>query len=82
MSSNTQAVVIQDGYTVSLDGSSQLDVSSTTVADQFNVLLYKAASLDATQEHQVVLTNAHGSSQGTSMDIDHVVITVGDGNEQ
>lgn len=71
-----------DGYSVTLDGGSPFEASATAATAQYNVLLYSATALDVTMEHQVVLQNSQGSSQETSLDIDYMVITAGDGDLQ
>lgn len=65
-----------------LDGDLPFVASSMAEVDQFNTLLYQASSLDTTQEHNLVIRNIHDSSQASSIDIDYMVVTVGDGNEQ
>lgn len=65
-----------------LDGGSQFDGSATANVNQFNTLLYSTTSLDATKQHRLVIQNVHGSSQGSSMDIDYIVVTAGDGNDR
>lgn len=75
-------VSVQDGYSVTLDGGSPFEASATAATAQYNVLLYSATALDVTMEHQVVLQNSQGSSQETSLDIDYMVITAGDGDLQ
>lgn len=75
-------ISVQDGYSVTLDGGSPFEASATAATAQYNVLLYSATSLDVTKEHQVVLQNSQGSSQETSLDIDYMIVTAGDGDLQ
>lgn len=66
-----------------LDGATPSDISATSSGKEFNTLLYSATSLSTGQEHTLVVRNDGSSSpQGSSMDVDYMVITAGDGNAQ
>ena len=70
----------QAGYSVILDGNNTFQAdASTDSTTEYNTLLYSATSLDTTKEHQIVLRNVQSSS-GASLDIDHLLITAGDGD--
>lgn len=67
---------------MTLDDDASFAASSVASTDQFGTLLYSATSLDTAKEHHLTVKNVYGSSQGSSMDIDYMVITAGDGNDQ
>lgn len=69
-------------YSVTLDGVHQPGLSAAANVDQFDSLLFTASSLNTGQEHQVVFGNVPGSSRDSPTDIDYMVITAGNGNDQ
>ena len=72
----------QGAYSATVDGASGYEAESyTSTAKEYDVLLYNATSLDPTKEHQLTVTNVQGPS-GSSLDIDNIIVTVGDGNLQ
>ena len=67
---------------MTLDDVAPFSASSVASTDQFGTLLYSATSLDTNREHHLTIKNIYGSSQGSSIDIDYMIITAGDGNDQ
>lgn len=74
---------LQGSYSVTLDDSLPQPASSATAkVDQFDSLLFAASSLDTLREHRVVLKNVSGPSQDSPIDIDYMLITAGNGDNQ
>lgn len=50
--------------------------------NQFNATLFNQTGLDTSKQHQILLQNHYTTTAPSWLDLDYVILTTGDGNEQ